>query len=142
MHQKKFFQIVKGASAFIWTRLQHLEIWTSQEFWETYFFAKASEMCLMLYSPSLFEMLQTWHLKTSEEKEQISTAEVESVWKLLSSFAFKMSSLAVPPHLIKKFSVVLCNRAQLDEEHRKSFLILSHNMTRLSELDVISSSPT
>ena len=77
-------------------------------------------------------------LKTSEEKEQISTAEF--------GFAFKMSSLAVPPHLIKKFSVMLCNRAQLDEEHRKSFLILSHNMTRLSELDVpspvISSSPT
>ena len=84
----------------------------------------------MLYSPSLFEMLQTWlfFLKTSEEKEQISTAEF--------GFAFKMSSLAVPPHLIKKFSVMLCNRAQLDEEHRKSFLILSHNMTRLSELDV------
>ena len=37
---EKFFQIVKGASAFIWTRLQHLEIWTSQEFWDTYFFAK------------------------------------------------------------------------------------------------------
>ena len=59
-------------------------------------------MCLMLYAPSLFEMLQTWlfFLKTSEEKEQISTAEF--------GFAFKMSSLAVPPHLIKKFSVMCC----------------------------------
>jgi len=92
---------------------------------------KAGAATKEMYAPSITAKIRAWATLDEAARKSIVNAELESVFRILADFAFKMTNLVVSPATTRRFIGKMCTAANLDEERRKLLLQLVYNMSKM-----------
>eukprot|EP00727_Mastigamoeba_balamuthi_P011296 m51a1_g679 hypothetical protein (1778) ;mRNA; r:300530-307798 len=126
-----YYHVVEGVEYFILTRLRSLDAWQNHAFWENSFFVKASDATRARYKNPLQQHVEEYNAMTPEQRTEVTHAEQECIFTLLSDFGFKMANLAVSPVTTRRFISKMTSAAGLDEERTKLLQQLIKNMSRI-----------